>query len=604
LSNKFEEQEFSKNFDIQVWKRLFTFLKPFFWNFVVAISTILLITIIDAIYPILAKTAIDSFIIPGTYSGLPWFIALLVFIIILQATGVYIMIIANGKNDAGIPYVIRKALFEKIQTLSLSYYNKTPTGWLLARLSSDIRKIGNALTWNIMVDFSWAIFSMIFIVISMLILNWQLALIVTVTIPPLIIVSFIFQKKILKSYRRVRKVNSNIINAFSEGISGARTIKTLVAEDSFSEDFQTLTSEMKKYSVRTGIITSIYTPVVILLGTFGTALILWQGGLWTQNNIITLGTLTAFITYTTQFFEPVKQLARILGELQSTQASAERVFSVLDIDPTIKDSEQLHEKYGDLINPETADWPELKGDIEFKNVSFSYEGDDTEILENFNLKIKLGETLALVGETGSGKTTIANLVARFYEPVSGELLIDGHDYREHPMLWLHSNLGYVLQDPHLFNGTILENIVYSNTDVTIAEVENAAKLVNAYGFIMNLEDGFDTNVGERGSRLSIGQRQLISFARAILSKPKIIILDEATSSVDTETEHLIKDAIDNILAGRTSIIIAHRLSTIRSADRILVIDKGQIVEEGNHEALIALKGRYFNLYTNQFMTTV
>ena len=601
MPNNFKEQEFSKNFDPKVWKRLFVFMKAFKWKFIAAMASIIVLTLIDVLYPIFAKTAIDTFIIPKSTVGLEWFIVALVGIILLQVFSVYFMIIMNGKIDAGLPYSIRKALFEKLQTLSLSYFNKTPSGWLLARLSSDIRKIGNAMTWNL-IDLTWSLFTMIFVAISMFLMNWKLALIALLALPLLIFLSMIFQKLILKSYRRVRKVNSNIINSFSEGISGARTIKTLVAEDTFTEEFQNLTQEMKKVSIRTGILSAVYTPIVITLGVFGTALVLWQGGAWTLNDLITLGTLTAFITYTTQFFEPVKQLARLLGEMQSTQASAERVFSVLDIDPEVKDTTEIIQKYGDILHPKTAEWPDLHGEIEFRDVCFSYEGDDSEVLESFSLKIAVGETVALVGETGSGKTTIANLLSRFYEPVSGQILIDGIDYKTLPMLWLQSNLGYVLQDPHLFNGTIFDNIIYSNASATREDVEAAAKLVNAYGFITNLDEGFDTNVGERGIRLSIGQRQLVSFARAILAKPKIIILDEATSSVDTETEHLIKDAIDKILAGRTSLIIAHRLSTIKSADRILVLDAGDIVEEGDHDTLMRLKGRYFNLYTNQFMT--
>jgi ATP-binding cassette, subfamily B, bacterial len=381
---------------------------------------------------------------------------------------------------------------------------------------------------------------------------------------------------------------------------GAETIKTLVREKESLNEFKDLTAEMRKYSVRSAAMSSIYTPVVILLGSIGTAAIIWRGGHNVATGPLSYGTLVAFLSYATQFFEPVKQFARIFSEVQYAQASAERVLTLIETKVAIKDSEKVISKYGHYTNPDTDKWPDLKGDIEFRDVSFSYNNGEN-ILEGFNLKVQAGETIAIVGETGSGKTTIVNLACRFYEPTAGSILIDGKDYRERPLLWLYSNLGYVLQEPHLFSGTVKENIMYTRSDASLDEVVTAARLVNAHDFISKLEKGYDTDVGERGSKLSTGQKQLISFARAILANPKIFVLDEATSSVDTETEHLIKDAIQNILSGRTSFIIAHRLSTIKSADRILVIEKGKIIEDGNHSQLLKRKGYYYRLYTNQFL---
>jgi ATP-binding cassette subfamily B protein len=316
--------------------------------------------------------------------------------------------------------------------------------------------------------------------------------------------------------------------------------------------------------------------------------------------VLSYGTLVAFISYTIQFFGPVFEVARVIAEFQNGQAAAERIMSLVEMDPKIKDSKESVEKYGDMMRPRRDSWPEMKGDISFKNVSFRYSGGE-KVLENFNLDIKAGEKVALIGETGSGKSTIVNLACRFYEPDEGEILIDGVEYRKRPQLWLHSNLGYVLQTPHLFSGSVRENIAYGRLDATEEEIRSAAKLVNAHDFIEKLENGYDTEVGEGGAKLSTGQKQLVSFARAILANPRLFVLDEATSSVDTETEKKIQDAIHTVLEGRTSFIIAHRLSTIRNADRILVIDKGKVIEEGNHSELLKLKGRYHRLYTNQFM---
>ena len=340
--------------------------------------------------------------------------------------------------------------------------------------------------------------------------------------------------------------------------------------------------------------------MVLGLGSIGTAIALWFGGKGVLLQTLSYGTLVLFIQYTIQFFEPVRELARIFAELQSAQASAERILSMIETEPEIIDSEEVIAKYGDSLSPKKEIWPIIQGNIFFKNVSFSYK-DGEKVLEDFSLDVKAGETIALVGETGSGKSTIVNLACRFYEPTEGLILIDEMDYTQMPIAWLQSNLGYVLQTPHLFSGTVKENIKYGKLDATEEEIIQAAKLVNAHSFIIKLESGYDSEVGEGGNRLSIGEKQLVSFARAILANPRIFVLDEATSSIDTETEHIIQEAIQTVLEGRTSFIIAHRLSTIRSADRILVIRGGKLTEQGNHKQLMKQKGYYYRLYTNQFM---
>ncbi len=595
----FHEEEYNKPLDFSVWKRLFKFASPFKKQLAVVFVIMILVGGVEASFPLVTKAIIDRFVIPGTLDGFVPFCLFALGIAIVQAILIKIMILVAGKLETEVPYSIRKAGFQRLQELSLSYFDTKPVGWLMARMTSDIKKLGTTLSWNV-VDIVWAISMMSIMVVLMLVLNWKLALLVLSTVPFLIAISFYFQSRILKNFRKARRINSRITGAFNEGIMGAKTIKTLVMEKEFLKEFSQITEELRNASLRAATLSSLYTPAVILLGSIGTALILWYGGGNVAAGSLGFGTLVAFISYTVNFYEPVKQFARVFNEFQYAQASAERVLTLIDTEPGIIDGKEIREKYGDVFNPKQENWPGFEGNIRFKDVSFAYDHGE-EVLHDFNLEVKAGETIALVGETGSGKTTVVNLACRFYEPVSGEILIDGVDYRKRPLLWLHKNLGYVLQEPHLFSGTVRENIAYGRSDAPEEEIRRAARLVNAHEFIMKLEKGYDTNVGERGGRLSTGQKQLISFARAILANPGLFILDEATSSVDTETEQLIQEAIHMVLKGRTSFIIAHRLSTIRSADRILVIDKGRIIEEGSHKELLDKKGRYYRLYTNQFM---
>ena len=597
--NLYEEQEFTKRFDFSLWRKLFNFVRPYKKYFIQLCVFMILIGGIDAVFPILSKIAVDNFIDKNTLDGFWIFCTALFIIILLQAYNVRQMIRVAGKIETGVPYDIRKVAFQKLQQLPLTFFDRTPVGWIMARLTSDVRRLGTALSWN-MVDMIWAVSMMIIMQIFMFLLNWKLALIILASVPVLIIISIVFQNIILNNFRKVRKINSKITGAFNEGIMGAKTIKALGLEEESLNEFSKLAGEMRNFSVRTATVASLYTPVVLVLGSIVTGLVLWRGGIQITDGSVSYGTLVAFVSYTVQFFEPVKQFARVFSELQYAQASGERVLSLIETQVDIKDSDGVIEKYGDIFNPHIDKWPEFKGNISFRNVSFAYK-DGEKVLENFNLEVKAGETIALVGETGSGKTTIVNLACRFYEPTEGEILIDGEDYRKRPLLWLYSNIGYVLQEPYLFSGTVRENIAYGRLDATEEEIIRAAKIVNAHDFIMKLEKGYDTDVGERGGKLSTGQKQLISFARAILADPGMFILDEATSSVDTETEALIQEAIHKALKGRTSFIIAHRLSTIRSADRILVIDKGKIIEQGTHDELIRKRGHYYRLYTNQFI---
>jgi len=473
-----------------------------------------------------------------------------------------------------------------------------PVGYLMSRMTSDTQRLAETIGWSLL-DLAWGVVMLVAAGITMFLLNWKMSLVVLLVVPPLAVVSWWFQQRILKAYRSVRKTNSKITGAFNEGIMGAKTTKTLVREEMNMAEFTELTREMKRSSVRAASFSAVYLPIVVSLGSLATAYALWKGGQQVLIGGMTLGVLQVFVNYTVQFFEPIRNIANVFAEMQSAQAAAERVMTLLETEPDIVDTPEVEEKFGDNFHPKKENWPALHGDIEFDHVDFQYK-EGEKVLSDFNLTVKAGETIALVGPTGAGKSTVVNLVCRFYEPTGGQIKIDGVNYKERSQLWLQSNLGYVLQEPRLFSGTIRDNIRYAKLDATDEEVEAAARMVNAEPFILKMEKGYDTDVGEGGSRLSTGEKQLISFARAILADPRIFVLDEATSSVDTQTEQIIQHAISKVLTGRTSFIIAHRLSTIRTADRILVIDDGKIKEMGTHQELLRLKGAYYNLYTNQF----
>ncbi|MFO7294638.1 MAG: ABC transporter ATP-binding protein [Clostridia bacterium] len=597
--NAYEEQEYTQSFNIDLWKKLISYARAYRKDLLLLALVMVVSGGIDAVFPLMNRYAVDHFIVPGELAGL-WIFALVYGLLIaVQALNVWLLICIAGKIEIGLCYDIRNMGFRKLQELSFSYFDRTPVGWIMARMTSDIQRLSETLAWSL-VDLMWGIAMMLTTIGIMLYLNWKLALITLSVVPILVVTSMYFQRIILKAYREVRKINSQITGAFNEGIMGAKTTKSLVREEENLKEFEELTERMRYSSVRAIVVSSIYMPIVMALGSIGTGLALWLGGNGVINNAISYGTLVAFISYTTQFFEPIRQVAHIFAELQNSQASAERVFSMIETEPDVKDSPEIIEEYGDLFTPKKENWPPIKGDVTFHNVSFSYK-EGEEVLKNFNLEVKAGQTIALVGETGAGKSTIVNLLCRFYEPTEGEIRIDGVDYRKRSQLWLQSNIGYVLQTPHLFSGTVKENIRYGRLDATDEEVVEAAKLVNAHDFIMKLEKGYDTEVGEGGNRLSTGQKQLISFARAVLANPRIFVLDEATSSVDTETERIIQNAIQKVLRGRTSFVIAHRLSTIKSADRILVIRNGRVVEQGTHFELLRRRGYYYRLYTNQFM---
>ena len=593
-----EEQDYTKRFDLTLWKRLLKYARPFY-GFLAALCVCMVINaVVDVVFPMMTRYAIDNFIAKETVAGLGGFIALYLLLLLVQVLVIFGFQRCASKVEVGVCYTIRKLAFEKLQQLSFSFYDKTSVGYLMARMTSDTQRLADTIGWTL-IDLVWGSVYMVLTAVAMLYYNWKLALLVLSVLPVLAVVSAYFQSVILKNHREVRKTNSRITGAFNEGIMGAKTTKTLVREDRNFEEFQVLTNTMRNSSVRAATFSSIYMPIVTSLGSIVTGLALWKGGYDTLSGAISLGTLVIFINYTVSFIEPVRSIANIFSEMQSAQAAAERVVSLVETEPDIVDGPEITAVYGDQFSPKTENWPKIHGDVDFEHVSFQYTGGE-KVLSDFTLHVKAGQNIALVGETGSGKSTIVNLICRFYEPTEGSILIDGVDYRQRSQLWLQSHLGYVLQSPHLFSGTVRENIRYGRLDATDEEVERAAEMVRADHFISKLEKGYDTDVGEGGNRLSTGEKQLISFARAILANPAIFVLDEATSSIDTETEQAIQYAISKMLSGRTSFIVAHRLSTIKNADRILVISQGRVIEDGTHKQLLERRGHYYTLYTNQF----
>jgi len=595
-----QEQDFTKRLDAGLWRRLIRYMKPYHRHLYGIMATMAISAMCDAIFPLLTREAIDTFITNGASSGRLWFIARYIGTVLLQTACIFTFINLCGKAECGINRHIRKLAFKRLQELSFSYYDQTPVGFIISRMTSDTARLGETVAWGL-VDLFWASAYILITAFSMFMLNARMALLVLSVVPIIAVAAVWFQKRILAGYRIVRKTNSQITGAFNEGIMGARTSKTLVREEANSEEFKVLTGTMRTASIRAAVLSALFLPIVTSLGSVATALVLQRGGsqVLAATGAVTVGTLAAFVQYSTGIFEPISSIARIFADLQASQAAAERVVSMLETEPEIFDRPEIVAEYGDSFNPKTENWPGIRGDVEFDHVSFHYSTGE-EVLEDFSLKVKAGQTVALVGETGSGKSTIVNLICRFYEPTKGTIRIDGVDYRDRSILWLQAHLGYVLQQPHLFSGTIRENIRFGRLDATDAEIEAACRAVDAEDFILKLEKGYDTEVGEGGNRLSTGQKQLISFARALIAKPAIFVLDEATSSVDTQTEQKLQAAISVALTGRTSFIIAHRLSTIRSADVILVIKNGRILERGTHAQLLAQRGYYYTLYTNQF----
>ena len=576
--------------------KILPFLRSFRKQLLVMVVFGLISSGTDILLPLFQRYALDHFVVQKTLDTIWVFTAAYFLTYCLAAVVNYISCTLATVIEVQVSRDMRHAAFSHLQKLSFSYFNQNSVGYIHARLMSDTSRIGTLVSWTL-IDSIWRISYLVGSVAVMLYMNTRLALMVLTIVPLLVVLFAIFQKKLIRVNREIREVNSQITANFNEGITGAKTVKSLGVEEKMENRFQADTHTMKTKSVKASRLRGLFAGTMNFASSVAIAIVLWKGGYIASEEV---GLFSVFMSYAQGMMEPLRWLVDIVSDLITTQVNIERFTGVLAVKSDVEDTPEVIEKYGDSLNPKKENWEELKGDIEFQDVTFRYPDGEETVLENFSLKIPFGTHLAIVGETGAGKSTLANLVCRFYEPTQGTLLIDGRDARERSQLWLHSAIGCVLQTPHLFSGTIRENLLMGNPNATEEQIWGAIRAVSAQDVIAHLEQGLDTDVGEGGDLLSTGEKQLISFARAVLADPRILILDEATASVDTMTEAKIQEATASITAGRTCIMIAHRLSTVRNADMILVVKDGKIVEQGNHPQLLALNGYYKELYTRQY----
>jgi ATP-binding cassette subfamily B protein len=585
-NSDYQEEDFSAQFNGRTVLRILAQTRPH-WKWVVGfLVTVALVSFLDAYFTYLGKRIVDEGIGAGDLAALSRIVLTYASMLLVQAVGVFTFIYLAGVLGERVQYDLRRKMFDHLQDLSFSYYDRTPVGWLMARVTSDSERIAQLVTWGLL-DSTWGLLNIATAMTFMAIINWRLALIVFATLPILLVVAVQFKKAILVEFRNVRKLNSQITGSFNENITGVRVVKALCREEENLAEFGQLTGDMYRSSYRAAWLSALFLPAVQMLSAVALGSIVWYGGLQADVGGITIGGIQAFIGYITLMLWPIQDLARVYAEMQHAVASAERVFSLVDSVPEV------------VNRPGAADPGTIRGEVEFDHIDFYYQAGKP-VLTDFSLKVHRGETIALVGPTGGGKSTIVNLLCRFYEPKGGCIRIGGQDYTTLSLHSLQSRLGIVLQTPHLFSGTVRENIRYGRLEASNEEVESAARLAGAEEFVLRLEKRYEAEVGEGGTLLSVGQKQLISLARAVLAQPEIFIMDEATSSVDTLTEAMIQKGMEGLMKDRTSFIIAHRLSTIKRADRILVIEDGHIVEMGSHAELLRTRGRYHDLYTRQF----
>lgn len=585
--NAFQETDYSSEGSFgKIFIRIFKFMKPHWGYMFIFLTAVVLTSISDAYLTYLNKRIIDEGILSGSISVLLSIIYQYGGIVIFEAFTVFTFIYVVGIVGEKVRYDLRQKMFNHLQSLSLSYYNQTPVGWIMSRVTNDTERVAELVTWGIL-DLTSGMVNILSSFYFMFRINAKLSWIVLATLPVLLFVGIQFQTRILRQFRKVRKFNSQITASYNENITGVRVIKSLGREKENLKEFGELSQNMYNASYKASWTSALFLPTVQLISSLALGGVIWYSGAQVKIGGISIGGIQAFLSYITFMMWPIQDLARVIAEMQRAIASAERIFSLIDTSPDVHDK------------PQAYDPGSIRGNIQFEKVSFWYE-DNSPVIKDLNFTVKHGETVALVGSTGGGKTTIVNLICRFFEPKRGRILIGGKDYTEFSLSAIQSRIGVVLQTPHLFSGSIKENIAYGRLEAEDKDIETAARLTGAHDFISKMPKGYEEQVGEGGVLLSVGQKQLISLARAVLSNPEIFIMDEATSSVDTLTEAIIQRGIETVMQDRTTFIIAHRLSTIKKADRIFVIEDGQIAEMGNHSELIKQKGKYFNLYTQQF----
>ena len=576
--------------------KVLPFLRPVRKAIVIMVICGLGTSLVDIGLPLFQRYALNYFVGGGVFDTLWAFILAYVAAILFSTVMTYISCSGAMTIENIVNRDLRQRGFDHLQTLSFSYFNQNSVGYIHARLMSDTARIGALASWTI-IDCVWRISYLVGSVVVMVSLNPKLAAMVLTVVPLLVVLFSIFQGKLIRVNREVREINSRITGNFNEGITGAKTIKSLAIEEEMADKFTAETENMRKKTVQASRLRGLFAGTMNFASSVALAIVLWKGGYIAQSEV---GMFSVFMSYAQGMMEPLRWLVDVISDLITTQVNIERFTGLLAVRSDVEDAPEVVEKYGDSFEPKRENWETIRGDISFRDVTFQYPDGEENVLEHFSLEIPFGTHLAIVGETGAGKSTLVNLVCRFYEPTEGQLLIDGRDARERSQLWLHSAIGYVLQTPHLFSGTIRENLLLGKADATEEEMLAAIRTVSAESIIEHLEKGLDTDVGEGGDLLSTGEKQLISFARAVLADPRILILDEATASVDTITEAKIQSAMERITDGRTCLMIAHRLSTVRNADVILVVRDGKIVEQGTHEELLALGGYYHELYTRQY----
>jgi ATP-binding cassette subfamily B multidrug efflux pump len=586
INNFREDEELKESLNISLIMRLASYLKPYTGA---VIKTLLLMAVVIAVElfnPYFLKMGIDRFIAQGDWQNLFLLAGVMILINAVAMICSRFRTLIMGKVSNSILLTIRQQLYGHIQKLSFSFFDNRPAGKILARIIGDVNSLNDVFT-NAVTSLVPELIKITSVVVIMMVMNYRLGLVALATLPVMIVVFSFISITSRKRWQINRKKSSNL-NAFThEDFSGIRVVQSFAAENETSSIFLKLCNEWKDAFINAIRVNDFFWPTVEMSWGVGTILVFWFGASLIQTGSITPGLLVAFTSYVSMFWQPIMNLSNFYNQLVTNMSGAERIFEILDIEPDIKD------------RTEAVPMPKIKGDVSFRNVTFGYD-EGQKVLSNVSFDVSAGQTIALVGSTGAGKTTIVNLISRFYEVTDGEVLIDGRNINNVTLESLRGQIGLMPQDTFLFSTTIKENIRYGKLDATDEEVIAAARAVSAHEFIMKFEKGYDTDVNERGTRLSAGQRQLIAFARTLLANPRILILDEATASIDTHTERLVQQGIRKLLKGRTSFVIAHRLSTIRNADRIMVVEDGGIVESGTHEELIRLQGQYYNLYTSQF----